>query len=246
MQETISAQGLVDVEVVYNIRNMGHCRIVNGQSFCSEIYRSATLGGLTEAGVLQLAELGITTIVDLRSSNELEIRPTRDVSAANIRTIHAPVVEYDGSPTSPEDFQGYAHRYRELLVLGMSSYRLLFETVAANDGGVLFHCAAGKDRTGVAAALLLLFAGVADEEIIEDYSRSSGLLEPLFEQWRPRFTEDGVSEGVARRLMGSHPDDMSATLEHIRQQWGGAEGYMSAIGMSPEALALLRSRLTVA
>jgi protein-tyrosine phosphatase len=236
-------RGLVDVEVVHNIRSMSHCQIEDGGSFCDDLYRSATLGALTERGVGQLAELGIKTIVDLRSSGELKLRPTRDLSMAAITIVHAPVVEYDGSPVSARAFLGFAHRYRELLVLGGNAYRRLFETIADSDGALLFHCSAGKDRTGVAAALLLLLAGVSDDEIIEDYAWSAALLEPLMELWRPRFEEDGISEEQARRLMGSEPEDMAATLLHIRETWGGAEGYMSSIGMDPSSIGRLRSRL---
>lgn len=237
-------QGLVDVEVVHNLRSMGHCRTVGGRMFCGDLYRSATLGGLTEAGLAQLAALQVTTIVDLRSSRELETRPTRDVSRAGINVVHAPVVEYDGSPLSAADFKGHAVRYRELLDLGQAAYRLLFETIAESEGAVLFHCSAGKDRTGVAAALLLSLAGVEDDEIVADYASSASLLEPLFEAWRPRFEEDGIPDELARRLMGSEPADMSATLLHIRESWGGAAGYMSLTGMAPAQIAKLRARLT--
>lgn len=243
MLETIR-QGVVDVEVVHNIRSMGHCRTAGGGAFCDDLYRSATLAGLTEAGVQQLGSLGIRTIVDLRSSNELEIRPTRDVSSAGIRILHAPVVEYDSSPLAPADFKGYAVRYRELLSLGQGAYRMLFETIAENEGGLLFHCSAGKDRTGLAAALLLSLAGVDDDEIIEDYAASAGLLEPLFEVWRPRFEEEGISPELARRLMGSDPADMAATLLHIRETWGDAEGYMSSTGMASSSIGVLKARLS--
>ena len=244
MVMTATHPGLLDIEVVHNIRTMSQCRVTEGGMFCSDLVRSATLGSLTERGIQQLREQGITTVVDLRSSQELEIRPTPDLSAAGIRVVHAPVVEYDASPLEPRNFQGYAVRYRELLDLGRDAYRTFFETAATAEGRVLFHCSAGKDRTGIAAALLLSLAGVSDDEIIEDYARSAELLEPLWDTWKPRFDEEGIDEDLARRMMGSERQDMADTLAYIRSRWGSAEGYLIDIGVDDETRRTLVTRLT--
>ncbi|MEX2236005.1 MAG: tyrosine-protein phosphatase [Dehalococcoidia bacterium] len=236
--------GLLDIEAVHNVRHMGYCRTGSGGTFCSDVLRAATLGGLTDRGIVALRDVGVTTVVDLRSSRELEMRPTPAMHAHGIHTIHAPVVEYDSSPLSHENFQGYAVRYRELLDLGRGAYGVLFTTIAEVEGAVLFHCSAGKDRTGIAAALLLELAGVSDEEIIEDYARSAPLLDPLFEMWKPRFEEEGVPLETARRLMASDPEDMALTLDYVRERWGSAEGYMLDIGVLPATIARLRERLS--
>jgi protein-tyrosine phosphatase len=236
-------QSLLDVQVVHNIRHMGHLSTRSGQRVASDIVRSATLSGLVDAGARTLVEAGITTIVDLRSSTELEVRPTMDLTAYEMRTVHASVAEYDASPLEIREFKGYAHRYRELLELGRGGFRRLFETIAASESGVLFHCSAGKDRTGLAAALLLELAGVADDDIVEDYALSGGLLEPLFDTWLPRFREEGVSLEEARRLMASDPDDMALTVEYVRTTWGSAEDYMTDIGMQKSRVEALRRRL---
>lgn len=237
--------GLVAIDRVHNVRHMGNCRTADGHNFCSDILRSASLSGLSDDGCIALADLGVRTVVDLRSDLELDRTPTRDLAGHGINVVHAPVVQYDGSPLNMENFRGYAARYRELLDLGREAHKTLFETIAHSEGGVLFHCSAGKDRTGVAAALLLLLAGVSDEQIIDDYAHSFELLAPVREEWRPRFEAEGVSAEDARRLMESNASDIAETLTYIRERWGSAEDYMLDLGMDEDTIAALKQRLIV-
>jgi protein-tyrosine phosphatase len=130
-----------------------------------------------------------------------------------------------------------------MLEMGRNAYRRLFETVADTDGKVVFHCAAGKDRTGVAAALMLGLAGVERETIVEDYSHSYRLLEPVFNEWLPKMAERGIDEARARRLMASEPEDMRRTLEHIDSLYGGPAAYLESIGVSAGTLSAVKSRL---
>src|SRR6185295_4977286 len=134
-------------------------------------------------------------IVDLRSRVERERDVTPDTSWAGISTVAAAVFEQDASPvgTDSERFPGFATVYRRMLMSGRAAYRTLVETIARGDGSVLYHCAAGKDRTGVATALLLGLAGVSDEDIVADYARSAGLVAPMLKLWEPKMRERGVS-----------------------------------------------------
>jgi protein-tyrosine phosphatase len=108
---------------------------------------------------------------------------------------------------------------------------------------VLFHCAAGKDRTGVAAALLLELAGVDDETIIEDYAVTERLLAPLKDQWLPQMRERGFDETKAAALLAAPRADVEATLRHLRERFGDGEGYARAIGVADSAISAVRARL---
>jgi len=232
------------LEVAYNVRHLGGYPARAGRATRADVVRSASLHRLTAAGVERLAATGVRVVVDLRSRAEREEYPTPGVSALGIETINAPVFEADASPTGlAGQFPGFQAVYRSMLESGRGAYRTLFEVIADTPGGVLFHCAAGKDRTGVAAALLLDLAGVADETILDDYSRSAALLAPLLPEWLPRIAERGLTEAQARALMASHAGDMQATLAHIRERWGSAEGYMEDIGVSFDAISAVRARL---
>ena len=242
MTLTISKREL-RLEVAHNVRHIGGYQGSHGLTTQS-IVRSAGLQRLTDGGLAAMAASGITTIIDLRSSVEREEQGTPDCSRFGMRSIHNPIWEADASPVGlGDEFNGYAPIYRTMLETGAPAYRRLFETIAESREGVLFHCAAGKDRTGVAAALLLELAGVADSEIIDDYALSETLLAPMFAEFAPRMAERGIDEAKARKLMASDPAAITDTLAHLRERHGNAEGYMRGIGMSSSAINGLGARL---
>lgn len=242
MTPTISKREL-RIEIAYNVRHIGGYRAAGGLT-SRTIVRSAGLQRLTGSGLAALAESRITTIVDLRSSVERSEQGTPDPAPFGIRSVHNPIWEADASPAGlGDEFDGYAPIYRAMLESGAPAYRRLFEIIAESADGVLFHCAAGKDRTGVAAALLLDLAGVRDADIIDDYALSETLLAPMFAEFAPRMAERGVDQTKARKLMSSEPAAMSNTLTHLRQRYGDAEGYMAHIGMAASSIDELRARL---
>ena len=234
------------LEVAHNVRHMGGYRTRDGRTTSNSIVRSAGLHRLTDHGMRTLADSGVTTIVDLRSTVERERDVTPDPSAVGLRHVFAPVFEQDQSPVgqASEEFPGYAVVYRRMLETGRNAYRALFEVIADSDGGVLFHCAAGKDRTGVAAALMLGLAGVEDETIVEDYAISAALLEPLMQDWLPKMAERGISEERGRKLLASPPEDMRDTLRHIETTYGGAAGYLESVGVSTATMSAAKARLS--
>jgi len=231
-------------EVAHNVRHLGGYSTTTGRTTSHTVIRSASLHRLTPAGLSSMADSGILTIVDLRSTVERARDVTPDGSPYGIRQIHAPVFEQDGSPVGLEaEFKGYAPVYERILESGRNAYQTLFETIADTDSGVLFHCAAGKDRTGVAAALMLGLVQVEHPTIIEDYALSAKLLEPLMAEWLPKMAEQGVDAEKGRALMASNPEDMHATLQHIEAKFGGAEGYLREIGLSEATISALHARL---
>ena len=233
------------LEVAHNVRHIGGYRTSDGRTTTDSIVRSASLHRLTDDGVRALADSGVRTIVDLRSSVERERDATPSLDHAGLRHVIAPVFEQDHSPVGMDkEFPGYAIVYQRMLESGRNAYRTLFETIAESPDGVLFHCAAGKDRTGVAAALMLGLAGVEPDTIIDDYRVSFELLAPLLTEWLPKMAERGIDEARARQLMASNAEDMAATLEHIETLYGSAAGYLESIGLSPATLSAAKARLT--
>jgi len=108
----------------------------------------------------------------------------------------------------------------------------------APEGGVLVHCYAGKDRTGIVVALLLALVGVPKETIVDDYTVSADYLRPLWEEQR-RLAIPTVPPG-------SPPEAMAEMLEHLGQAHGGAEAYLRTAGVTDEEIARLRERLVEA
>ncbi|WP_322795934.1 tyrosine-protein phosphatase [Tepidiforma sp.] len=232
------------LEVAFNVRHLGGYRVADGRVTRDAVVRSASLHRLTERGVEQLREHEVLTIVDLRSDEERARDVTPEVERFGIRAVHAPVFQHDASPVGlGQEFPGFARVYQLFLEIGATAYRTLFETVAEADGRVLFHCAAGKDRTGVAAALFLDLAGVDEAAIVEDYSVTERLLAPLREQWLPQMRERGYDEAKAAVLLAAPPEDMAGTLKYLRERYGSAEGYLREIGVSADAISAVRAKL---
>lgn len=232
------------LEIAHNVRHLGGYQTRDGRVTRDTIIRSAGLSRLTAAGLGVLADSGVRVIVDLRSTVERERDVTPDVTPFGITRIEAAVFEQDASPKGLGDqFHGFAPVYREMLEMGRPAYRALFEAVASTNGRLLFHCAAGKDRTGVGAALMLDLAGVDDETIVADYARSAALLTPLLDRWLPEMKERGVPEERARALMDAKPGDIRDTLGHVRERFGSAEGYLRSLGLSEAVISDIRARM---
>jgi protein-tyrosine phosphatase len=162
-----------------------------------------------------------------------------------LKTVHAPVFQDITSPAglADGDFPGFAAIYAELLGLGTTAYRILVETIAETEGGVLFHCAAGKDRTGVGSALLLSIADVLDDEITADYHRTETVLNSLREQRVAHFREQGISEERIALILSAPREAMQATIDVLQERYGGAEGYLVAAGTSRDAVSAARARM---
>jgi protein-tyrosine phosphatase len=235
------------VEVAFNVRHLGGYRTRDGRETRPTIVRSASLHRLTDAGVTSLVAHGIRTVVDLRSEKEREEMPTPNMTAHGVTHVFAPVFRTDASPASFADgFVGFGPVYRRFLDTGRDAYRALFEAIALSDGGVLFHCAAGKDRTGVAAALVLELAGVDDGDIVEDYAHSAGLLRDAFRDWKPSAPADApvIDEATREKLLGSEPAYMAETIEYLRGRWGSARGYLRDLGLDDGTINRARARIT--
>jgi protein-tyrosine phosphatase len=119
----------------------------------------------------------------------------------------------------------------------------VFELLAAEpQEAVLFHCAAGKDRTGVVAALLLELAGVAHEVIVADYAMTAACLAPLMGDLR-RTRPDAVPAEQFERFLGAEPEEMEKMLAYLAGNYGGAEEYLLSIGLPPERVEGLKKKL---
>lgn len=244
MELTITNREL-RLEIAHNVRHLGGYTTTSGRITSETVIRSASLHRLTDNGMRGLAEAGVTTIIDFRSDAERERSVTPDPTPYGIRHIHAPVFQEDASPVGMEhEFPGFGTIYARFLEMGRDAYRTLIEVTSEAEGRVLFHCAAGKDRTGVAAALLLEIAGVDDETIVADYALTEPLLKPMLDQWLPEMRERGVDAARAEQLLAAPRDAIETALGYLRAQHGSAEGYARDLGVADSTISALRARLT--
>lgn len=159
-----------------NVRDLGGLPTLDGRATRFHgVVRSASPAGLTPSGEAALYDYGIRTVIDLRCNGEGE----RPKLCRDIEVIQLPVLDF-----SEEKFWAPIQRahpvemYRAVLVHWAPRFCGVVAAVAeAKDGGVLLHCEAGRDRTGLVCALVLQLAGVTDESIAQDYAMSAPQLE---------------------------------------------------------------------
>ena len=160
-----------------NLRDLGGYPAGDGVTVWERFLRGDNPTGLSEQDIQWLRERDITTIVDLRSGEELARQPDQLRGQPGFLYHHCPLVGIEKLPNLEADI-GRAHfEAMDRLTCVGRAMRIL----AAAPGGVLFHCTAGKDRTGILAMLLLSLAGVAREDILADYQISETYLAEIIQ-----------------------------------------------------------------
>jgi protein-tyrosine phosphatase len=240
-----------------NFRDLGGYRTRDGRTVrWGVLFRSGAMNGLTPADFAYLGKIGVRTICDLRSTEERVAAPTPWPGGV------APQVFADDYKLDMGGFDfraasgwngeqaraAMAATYPRLLVSLNSQYRRMFQQLLAGNVPLAFNCSAGKDRTGVAAALLLTALDVPRETVIEDYLLSNRYFDPR----KAVSRDDTVSQAwrqlpppVLEALMGVDRGYIDAVFKVVDAHSGGAEGYLhDELGLSRADLAALRDRYT--
>jgi protein-tyrosine phosphatase len=229
----------------FNLRDVGGCRTGDGAIVRSGmIYRAASVHRCARAD-LPFAR----TLVDLRSSAELAREGACEPDGATV--MHLPVLEnvwgpdaYDADEPLEEFF---ADRYMDMLVTGRHALAgMLRKLGEPGSFPVVLFCAAGKDRTGVAAAVLLSLLDVPDEHVAADYALSAEPVRDMVDWLRGEAAWDSQAVAAADSpVLGAPKEAMLRFLALLRDAHGSAEGYARAIGVSGDEISSLRARLTV-
>ncbi len=251
---------------VVNLRDLGGHRTSSGGRVRSGLlFRSGDLGGPYNATAACVTDLGVRTVYDLRTAAERTTRP--DHVPSTVAYVIADVLEDASEATSPSGLavllsdpriaatalgDGGAERiftakYREFVTLpsALRAYRRLFEGIIADPSRPsLFHCATGKDRTGWAAAALLLLVGVSEDAVLADYLRMDPALRAQFEPHLMAFAANGGDPALLEPMIGVRPEYLAASLDTVRTSFGSIAGYFAdGLGIDPAAQRLLRERV---
>jgi protein-tyrosine phosphatase len=234
---------LVGLNGTRNLRDLGGYPTVDGrQTRWRTLYRSECLDLLDEAGQTWLIDAGLRTIVDLREDEEVAQRP--NVFAASSRVRYR-LIPFWNQPL-PADFDpdlsnGYV---RELDMCGerlCAGFAALLEAEALP---ALIHCAAGKDRTGIAIGLLLDVAGVTREAIGQDYALSAECLGPEYvAEGRTWVAQLGRDWALWAHTFETPPERMLKTLDYVDRQFGGTAAYLRRNGLDESQVERLRHLL---
>ena len=121
---------------------------------------------------------------------------------------------------------------------------VMTEISNVDEGAILFNCTAGKDRTGIVAALLLGLVGVSSDDIIYDYTLTAELIPELVKQLLDESKERGVDTKAHSRMLESPAEVIRLTLADLEESYGSVTGYFESIGLNSKSISILRKRLT--
>jgi protein-tyrosine phosphatase len=234
----------------FNARDLGGYDTADGRrTGWRAVVRADNLCHLTGDGQAALVRDGVRTVVDLLSQSEHAFEPphpfrTNTADQGVPRYVHVPLVDegdretaalVDHAPSREASYRLMLDRCRGQIAA------IARAIVLAPPGGVLFHCHAGLDRTGLIAALLLGLVGVPGATIVADYALSEERLGSFYEHYRALIA-DPAARGRFKRLTAP-PTLMASILADIDARYGGAEPYLLGAGLSRTDCANLRTRL---
>ncbi len=231
-----------------NFRDLGGYPGADGRSIrWRRLFRADGLTRLDEEDCAQLAGLGLATVIDLRTKGEVDERGRFPEDAFEVEYHHLPLT--DVLPPT-EDLSRYdepsfvTSRYRQLFSEGSSSLARAVHVLAEPEAlPAVFHCSAGKDRTGILAALVLGFLGVPRDVIVEDYALSAEAMIALLERLKQEYAEsvDEV-ERYAPAVISVAPESMAAFLDQLEAEHGSFDDLARALGVT-EPVSRLRETL---
>lgn len=227
----------------YNIRDLGGYAAGQASTRWRSVLRADGLHRLDAAGMDLLVAEGVTTVIDLRSADELAKQPNPFHRNSAVR-YHNVSLFADLAPSYRPGEDTLLGLYVQALHSRRDAMRTVLTLIAdAADGIVLFHCTAGKDRTGIIAALLLANAGVASASILEDYALTGTMIAPMIEEFLNNAAAQGADIERVRPLLACDPATMSATIAHVESEYGSVGEYLSLVGLAPETVRSLATRL---
>ncbi len=266
-----SYRRLLPLEGGSNFRDLGGYPAAGGKTVKRGLlFRSGAMAALSAADQVYLDQFGFESVIDLRSSEEIELYPNRWAAASSISTIRheysivsfmaqatelAEREEKKGDDGKPREDSGFYRYALDMLRPQLKSY---FATLIAGQVPAVVNCSAGQDRTGVTSALLLSVLGVERELIIEDYLLSTDFRDPSNETGAVDLKEAAKTNAFAEMMLGyrarsAHPGRpnplvtaegkpfLETTLEFIDSKWGDVGIYLEdELGISAVEQAQLR------
>jgi protein-tyrosine phosphatase len=234
-----------------NVRDLGGHRLAGGgETEFGRIVRADKVGRLTEEGWQALVDYGIRTVIDLRTDGERADDPPAElpVDVLHVKFMDDTPEVFAAADQASRAAPDLVTATRDVYLIFLKAFRpnvaAVIEAVAdAPEGGVVVHCAGGKDRTGLTVALLLRLAGVGLEEIAADYALSEERLRPRHEQWLAEAIDDEERERL-RRITVTPAASMVGVLEELERRYGGVEEYLLAGGAREGIGERVRDRLT--
>jgi protein-tyrosine phosphatase len=210
------------------------------------LVRSDNVASLTSEGRQAMIGYGVTTVIDLRAESELKgapgppfsdfqstspvTPPPTEAGSSSPVYLNLPFVD-DTTAFALNDAASMPDRYVLMLDRRQQAVGKIFNAIAEAGGPVLFHCFAGKDRTGLVAAMLLSLAGVEPGAIGADYAETDAQLATRYGEWLANARPERLEE--MRGELRCPPEWILRALAHLETTWGGVDSYLESAGVSP-------------
>ncbi len=244
---------LIPLRAVHNFRDLGGYPAADGRTTAwRTLYRADGLHRLDGEDLDAVRALGIRTVIDLRTVAELEERGRFPVHAHPVDFHHLPIIdvvwgpdEAPGTDHEHEIVEFMAGKYLEMFAMGEAHLATALRVLTRPDAlPAVFHCAAGKDRTGILAAVILALLGVPDEVIAHDYALSRGAMERMVAWFRVQYPDMAAQMAdTPAAFLAAHPATMLGVLGLVRWEHGSMEEYVRSIGVDDGVIGALRERL---
>jgi protein-tyrosine phosphatase len=229
----------------YNFRDLGGYATSDGRRVrTGHLYRSDGLHHLTDDDVRHLRDVrGIRTVIDLRSANEVSVDGLGPLPRDPIALHHLPLFDNDGGSREGPMPDDLGELYFMMLRFARQRIASVLGVIATSPDPAVFHCAAGKDRTGVVGAVVLGILGVPDETIVDDYAFTSKNLEQIVARLNASESYKHIFHELPPTTLHAEGRTMSTFLARAHQRYGSMTEWAGYAGVTDETLEQLRKAL---
>jgi protein-tyrosine phosphatase len=239
MERVISLEGAV------NFRDLGGYATTDGRhTRWRVLFRADGLSELSPTDFAVMRDLGIRTVVDLRSGYEVE-QSRFDLAAHPVAFHHFPFIDELPDVETWDRQPGLlGAQYKEMLVDAVPQIIGALEVLTAPEAQpAVFHCTAGKDRTGLLSALVLSLLGVPEETVVADYALSGGAMERLRAKLILKYPDGKEAITSIDEVFSADPANMVELFRYLRERFGSVDGYAASVGVPEALVARLRQTL---
>lgn len=241
---------VIPLFAAHNFRDLGGYPTDDGRvTRWRTLFRADGLYRLTISDARAVAELGVRTVVDLRTNNEVQSRGTFPLNVQEMVYHHIPIIDATWNETSTLETDDVVEflvwAYRAMLAEAAPRFAEAI-TLLANDKVLpaVFHCAAGKDRTGILSALVLGSLGVGHDVIAADYGLTEQAIRRLIAWAREHQPElADLYERMPARFAAADPKAMQVILDDVSSKYGSVRNYVREIGVDDAAVRSLADAL---
>lgn len=221
------------IKSIENMRDIGGYLAENKEISYGKIIRSNLPDNITEEDIKKLKEIGIKTVIDLRSREEMKKKKSVFEHDKFFKLFHYSVY---GDGKIPNCSEEVSNSYMEMLE-GKNIIYKIFKAMIEEQKGILYFCNAGKDRTGVITALIMMTLGVDRKDIIADYTLSNAYMIDKLRDFEAKSENKEIKEIIMPKI-----EYMEQFLEKFYQKYKSIDKYLAEIGIDSEDINKMKNK----